>query len=368
MPQKASGPPPVPPIIPAEHPQNITLLLPLHGNLASESQAIYNGFLAAYYYDKQQTQHEINIKVTDVSSGNLQELYAQTVAERPSIIVGPLTKSAVAELANNNITIPTIALNTLDNYQSKITPNFYQFGLAPQDEAQQAAAKILADQHHDALVIMPNNSWGQSIATEFARHYESNGGKVVAKISYTAQDNFDQVVKNALDIVRNKITDPTHKTTKVKWNISYRTDIDAIFLIAQPTAARQIMPLLKYYANALPVYAISAIYNGNPDPILDQDLNGIIFCEMPWISKDPALLTPTLQSIRSQIMTLWPDFANYIKFYALGIDAYFIATTLKQLLTSSQFTIDGATGRLHLDQYNHIYRALEWVQVQRGAP
>ena len=67
-------------------------------------------------------------------------------------------------------------------------------------------------------------------------------------------------------------------------------------------------------------------------------------------------------------MTLWPDFANYSKFYALGIDAYFLATSLNKLIANRQTTIDGATGMLHLDNYNHIYRTLDWTQIQQGTP
>lgn len=354
--------------IPAPNPQNITLLLPLRGELANESQAIYNGFLAAYDYDKQLNQTQINIKVTDISSGNIQEIYQQTAAENPAIIIGPLTKPTVAALADNPITIPTITLNTLDNYQTKIVPNLYQFGLAPQDEAQQVADKIWLDQHARVAIIAPANNWGQTITQAFRLQYIRKSGQIIVRIEYTNQDDFDQVVKTVLDIVRTKITDPTHKTTKIKWETAYRQDVDAIFLIAQPTIARQIMPLLKFYAADIPVYTISSVYSGNPDQVLDQDLNGIFFCDMPWVIKNSVSLSPQLQAIRNQIITLWPDFANYTKFYALGIDAYLLATSLHKLIANPQTTIDGATGTLQLDRYNHIYRTLDWARMQQGSP
>ena len=44
---------------------------------------------------------------------------------------------AIAEMGS--LPVPTLALNTLDDYQSVSTYNFYQFGLSPRDEAVQAA-------------------------------------------------------------------------------------------------------------------------------------------------------------------------------------------------------------------------------------
>lgn len=355
--------------IPSAEPKNITLLLPSSGALAHESQAIYNGFLTAYYYDKQQTGHELNIRVTDVTTGNIQDIYQQTLNENPDIIVGPLTKPSIEALTTATISIPTIALNTLDNYQTQIIPNLYQFGLATQDETIQVADKILENQRLHTAIMLPDNSWGKTIANNFQHQYTIKGGTISSTIGYSNQTDFNQAVQQLLNIVKQRVPDPKHPhSSKTKTQISHREDVDAIFLIAQPEIARQIVPLLKFYANDIPIYAISTIYNGNPNPMLDQDLNSAFFCDMPWIIKNPTLLSPQLQAIREQIMTLWPDFANYAKFYALGIDAYFLATSLNKLTANPQATIDGATGILHLDSYNHVYRTLDWTQVQQGVP
>jgi len=363
----STTPPPIINIPAPSVPKNITLLLPLHGELANQSQAIYNGFLAAYYYDKQQTQHDINIKVVDTGN-DIQDAYQKVVSENPDLIIGPLTKAEVTTVSTNLITIPTIALNTLDNYQTKIIPNLYQFGLASQDEAKQVAAKIIANQQPRTIIITPANSWGENISSYFQQEYLKKGGSITTAANYTAQDNIDQVISNALNIVRNRIHDSSHKTSKVKLEITHRTDVDAIFLVAQPAMARQFMPLLKFYAPTLPVYTISAVYNGNPAPALDQDLNGLFFCDMPWVIKDPMSLSLQLQTIRSQIVSSWPDFMNYTKFYALGIDAYFIAASLNKLIANPDITLVGATGILQLDHYNHIYRTLNWAQMQQGEP
>ena len=57
-----------------------------------------------------------------------------------------------------------------------------------------------------------------------------------------------------------------------------------MFLAATPQQARQIKPTLAFqYAGDLPVYATSHLYTGTNNPTQDQDLNGIRFCETPWL-------------------------------------------------------------------------------------
>ncbi|WP_280522018.1 penicillin-binding protein activator [Candidatus Coxiella mudrowiae] len=61
-----------------------------------------------------------------------------------------------------------------------------------------------------------------------------------------------------------------------------REDFDTIFLVANSRQERQIIPLLRfYYADDVSIYATSAIYS--PSVIIDYDLDGMIFDDMPWV-------------------------------------------------------------------------------------
>jgi outer membrane PBP1 activator LpoA protein len=87
---------------------------------------------------------------------------------------------------------------------------------------------------------------------------------------------------------------------------------------------------------------------------------------MPWVIQNIGSLNTNLQAIYKQIMetVLWANsFANYKKFYALGVDAYNLAMELNAL---SQGGIEGASGTLHLDKFNHIYRELQWAEMKNG--
>lgn len=350
---------------------NVVLMLPLKGELASNSQAIRNGFLAAYHQARK-NHPEINIKVIDTADSDLYALYHQVVEGGADIVVGPLTKKEVEIIKNiNQLPVPTIALNTLDDYSNNFAPNLYQFGLLPQDEATQVAKKMVEERHDMAAIIVPATAWGDKIATTFRDKYVADGGKVIAVLHYDARANLADQVCRLLAQDANKLCVPQKRRERGQYVSSAtarRQDINTIFLVAMPNEARQIVPLLKfYYAGDLPIYSISAIFSGRSNPNLDQDIDGVYFCDMPWVLHDPNFLNDDLQAAYRKSMALWADsFAANIKLYALGVDAYNLAVRLNEFLNSPYSGIAGASGTLYLDNFNHVYRELQWAQVRDG--
>ena len=74
---------------------------------------------------------------------------------------------------------------------------------------------------------------------------------------------------------------------QVKFNARRRHDVDAIFLSGYPQSTRLLNPQLRFYrASRIPVYATPHIYSGRPNPAQDIDLNGISFCDIPWLYED----------------------------------------------------------------------------------
>lgn len=334
--------------------KNVALLLPLQGNAGESGQAIRNGFLAAYYYAKQNNQAGApEVKVVDTSGGNIVALYQQAVANGADFVVGPLTKTDVQALANQGgLAVPTLALNTLPSQRNVI--NLYQFGLSPQDEAEQAAIKARQDGHSRALVIAPAGNWGTDAAQAFEQKWQAQGGTVVQRFAYPPKADFAGLIRNALGIEQH--------TKKASLDAKPRQDIDMIFMVAFPADGRQIKPMLTFYnASNIPVYSTSLVYNGIPAPQYDNDLNGVMFDDMPWIV-GPDI--PAWADIRNNAQNLWASSYNRSpRLYALGVDAYHLTYVFNQLSSG----VVGATGKLTL-RNQRIYRQLEWATMQDGTP
>tara|TARA_B100001093_G_C26857287_1_gene1028048 strand:- start:5506 stop:7188 length:1683 start_codon:yes stop_codon:yes gene_type:complete len=356
----------------ASTPQHIALLLPLTGEYAGNAQAIRNGFFTAYYYAKQHTTNTPSIRLIDTTSTPISTAYREAVKSGADFIVGPLTKTNLANLTESQrISVPTLALNTLAN--SRRIDNLYQFGLSPLDETNQLAKKAQQTQHHRALIIAPNDSWGQNIATQLSKQWRQQQGVVVDRLNYTTRNKLSQELKQLLRIQdsysRGYAIRSILGTKDVRIISRRRQDFDSIFLIAQPNMARQIQPLLQFYfAGDIPIYALSQLYDGSPNPTKDRDLNSIVFCDMPWVL-EPQKMHPTyLNTLQKQSQNVWPkSYQKYSKLYALGTDAYRLSQSLNTMQLLPEFGIRAATGTLYLDD-NHIYRQLMWAQFNQGKP
>lgn len=350
-------------------PLRVALLLPNSGALAQSGDAIRNGFMAAYYESNKQYAPQ-SVQVYNTAQNNVTLLYKQAVANGSNLIIGPLTKEDVVAIKQmGNLAVPTIALNytATTNHPNK---NLYEYALSPQDEARQAAQKARRDGYSHAVIIAPAGDWGEGIADQYIRNWEATGATIIEKLLYTNKTNLDDSIKNLLRVDKsdsrkqalNKILGEHVSTTPQR-----RTDIDVIFLAASPSTARQIIPLLRfYYAGDIPVYSTSMIYSGKPNPLQDKDLNGVLFCEMPWLVEDSS----TIAKEHKQMQTLLPNAqAQTIRLYAFGMDAYQLAVKLYHTGSIANTSIDGVTGQLYLaEPQQRIYRRLKWAQFRNGVP
>ncbi len=350
-------------------PKQIALLLPLTGPLSQQGNAIRNGFFAAYY----SANSKPNITVYDTNQKDILAVYQQAVQNGANFVVGPLTKENVSTLASsNNLTVPTLALNTIDNNNTRIN-NLFQFGLIPTDEAVQAAVKAWNDGHNRVLMITPKGAYGDRVAESFAKEWQLLGGKVVGELSYTSRKNFNTEIQTLLNIDDSEQNARTIQQL-VHQNIRFlprrRKDFDAIFVAGLPNQAREILPLLNfYYAGDIATYATSSVYAGNPNPNVDHDLNGVIFDDIPWVLETNGGLPPSMANTRSHIENLWPNsYQRNVRLYALGSDAYNLIPQLGKLILLPQLGVYGATGMLYLLPNQHIYRKLLWAQMRDGSP
>lgn len=350
--------------------KQIALLLPLHGELTELAQAVQDGFMAAYYQMQLTNPSNVNLRIYDTSQDiPIAKTYRQAIDDGADFVVGPLDKKQTQAIAKSRIiSVPTLALNYPS--KSKQIENLYHFGLSPLDEAVQITEKAWHDGYRKAIVIMPESEWGQALGQTFTQNWQQRGGEVVGKLAYAQSQDLHHAVKSLLNLdkseARERQLQQIIKQT-LKFTPRRREDADFIFLIAFPSTARQIHPLLKYYyAGELPIYAPSIIYSGKPDPIKDSDLNGVIFSEIPWILTHIDKHTKSKTSIKNNNINTY-SINYYTRLYALGYDAYTLVNQMNQLVLFPRLSVAGQTGTLYLNR-GQINRELQWAQFKDGTP
>lgn len=331
-------------------PKQIALLLPLSGPLAGPGGAIRDGFMAAA------SNSSTTIRQYDTAVGDVAALYQQALSEGADYVVGPLSKTDVAVVATMEHPVPTLLLNDIDVTNST---NAYRFGLSPSNEARQVAVKAEKKGYKRALIIAPAGQWGDEIVAAFTAQWQSSGGVIVDKLAYGNNDNLNVAVRDLLHVSDSQAREKRLKDIlgqKIQMIPRRRQDFDMIFLLAYPSKARQIMPLLRYYfAGDVPVYATSTVYAGSPNIMRDKDLDGIIFSDMPWVFA------------HQMANKNWPEQLNsYSRLYALGMDSYTLSTQLNQLLLFPAMGIDDKSGVLYLNRAQQIARIPAWGQFKGG--
>ncbi len=348
---------------------HLAVLLPQSGALAEAAAALRDGFMAAYYQLPLEKRPQLRFYDSS-NAADTWPLYRQAVDAGADMVIGPLNKDAVSQLARaGELEIPVLALNQIPP-QIGQPENLFQFGLSPEDEARQAAERAWQDGLSQALVIIPEGSWGERVLNSFRERWETLGGTLLEHQTYDAKgQDFSQPVLTLLDIDESK---QRHREMQrvliqnVKYEPRRRQDADFVFFAAKIEIARQIRPLLQFYHAAdLPVYATSHIYTGNPDAKKDRDLEGVKFPDIPWL----LVSEKTSRLSQDALAAVFPNAKRaYQRLYAMGIDSFNLLPHLERLKVSPWETLDGQTGNLYLDEINQVHRRLVWAQIRKGLP
>ena len=347
----------------AERPDKIALLLPLS---TSAGIIIRDAFMSAYLNVQSFGGKVPEIRFYDTSTtDDIVALHRQARIDGAGMIIGPLLRQQVAQLQQvRNLGVPTLALNNIDGARPA-SNQLYQFALSPESEARQIAVKAWNDGHRFAAILSPlnaSNDLYQRKRDSFVQQWTSLGGQVVAQEFF--DNNYTQSISNLLDLSdsesrKDRLSNLINAT--VKFSQRRRQDVDFIFLIAEPLAARQIKPSLGYlYSGDIPVYATQDIYSGLSRPLEDVDLNGIIFGDSPWLLSQDDELRATAQMLFPQ------SSAQNLRLQAFGIDAFRLYPRIRQLESGASNAFSGATGVLSLDPDNRIIRQLDWARMDQG--
>ncbi|HCS64434.1 MAG TPA: penicillin-binding protein activator [Cellvibrio sp.] len=346
-----------------QQPQQVALLLPMQGKLAEAGEAVRDGFFAAYFEALANGRHTPEVRQYD-SSGDALAAYQQAIADGADLVIGPIDKEKVTEISlMPSLEVPVLSLNYPDTPPAEPLKGFYQFGLAVEDEARQVARQAFLEGHRQAMVIIPSQEWSERSARAFTDEWEKLGGAVVNRTQFQTGANYSGLVKDAMLIEQSQIrTREMQELLGIPLQSSprSRSDVDMIFLIADPAQARQIKPTFAFhYAGRIPVYSTSQVYSGQPNPKADRDLNGIRFNTMPW-------LFDTTSREKQAVAQYTTSAAVYGRLHALGADAFRLYARLPQLEQVPDMRIYGATGALHMLSDRRIEREQIWVRFRNG--
>lgn len=258
--------------------------------------------------------------------------YSQALAAGARLVVGPLTRNGVTELAASQlVAVPTLALNVPDR-AVPLPPNFYMLSLHVEAEARQVAQLAFKEGRLNAFTINGETPLLRRIHQAFVEEFTRLGGRHVAAYAFTPDPAGLARLKQAVGL----------------------GVADMVFLALDFPRAR----LARPYLDPLPLYATSQVHPGNAGPLAGFDLANVSFLDIPWLLQPdhPAVMVYPRQDFRNAL--------DLERLYALGIDAFRIAQAL--LEGKGQIELDGVTGRLTLGRDQQFLRELTSARFADG--
>lgn len=348
-------------------PRRIAVLLPDEGNLAAAGAALRDGLISAYLERPGDT--TLNFFPAGEDPVAALMAYSRAAELGYDWVIGPLDRQAVNMIAElENPPIPVLLLNEPGS-EAAIAGSrgnaVYSLSLSQQEEARAVARKMLDGGLTRVLALVADNAWGDRTLEAFSREFLAGEGEITAtgRFGRNPADHADflTVILRIEDSRQRKDSLQADLRTPLQFEPTRRDDFDAIFLAADPVLGRQLKPQLRFYdAGGKPMYAMSRIFSGQPDPAADQDLNGVLFATTTWSLIGPEIPTAQgLESVRG---------GTFGHLHQLGGDAWNILPWLEMLAADPDLVFPGEVGGLTLGNNGQIKREPVWAEFVRGRP
>ena len=342
----------------------IALLLPMTGKYSKIGKAILNGIEIELKDTSKYIKPELSIIDTGDENTDLKKIYSEMLSNDFDYAIGPLRKNFIEKISKYSAKeLPILTLNYSNNLK-KYSKKVYQFGLLPEDEAICIAEKAVIDGNVNASVLYPDNTWGKRIAESFALRFQELGGEVTNLLKYNRENTkINNSIKNLLNIeesTKRKNHMQNILKTKLQFKPHIANNLDMIFSVGKSQDMRIIKPQFNFnYAEDIPFYSTSHIYNGVYNKEINQDLNDIKFCDIPWLYNTNNMLEK--KYLRESV-----DKRDLLRFVAIGMDSIKIIYNINTLKLNKHKYLLGNTGFLRLDEFNKIRRNLTIVKFKNG--
>ena len=311
---------------------HVALILPTGSPaLGTLADTVRQGFAAAAEAAGRESPPVIATAV-DNEGAALVEACRNAQAAGALLVVGGLTRDGAAAVAASGCSrVPTLVLNE-PPAGTHVPANVFSISLSLENEARQAALLAVAEGRHTAVVIHSPSPLSRRVQEAFEREWTRAAGEVRGRLLFggSAED---------APAVRDKLTG---------------VNADMVFLALDPPEARAVRP---YVSGMLPVYATSMSINPRAEAIVNVDLQGVRYVEMPWFIQPDHPAVMIYPAPRAGFSV------EHERLYAFGIDALRVGL---QLLKGDRATpLDGVTGRITLEG-NQFSRAMSPAEVDGG--
>jgi len=312
---------------------HIALILPMTSPaLGKLADAVRQGFMAAAEAGGKDAT-PVNVTGIENEGPALLEACRNAQAAGAVIVVAALTRDAANLLARSDCPRqPVLALNDPQVEAKEIPVNLYTFSLSLEGEARQVALLAVADGGHSAVIVTSGSPLARRVQEAFEREWTRAAGQIAGRLTFTGTAEDAPLVRDRMASVR----------------------ADMVFMALDPPEARMVRP---YISGTLPLYSTSMSVNPRAEAIVNLDLQGMRYVEMPWFVQPdhPAVMVypvPRAMSVEEE------------RLYAFGIDAYRISQQL--LRGDKRAPLDGVTGKLSLEPPTHFARTLTPAEVDGG--
>jgi outer membrane PBP1 activator LpoA protein len=353
----AGSPPPAAQTPPEAH---VAALLPLSGRNAAAGTQLRDGLLSAYYATPATARTPL--RFYDTGAISVAEALQNATSAGAQFVIGPLARDEVVAAAAFQARIPILSLNFLPAEQSAPDSTFYQFALSPEDEARAVARRALSEGRRRAITFVPAGEWGARVLKAFQDELEAGGGRVLATETVSGRDA-TSAIQTALRLDDSRAR---HRRLQAVLDLPLafqprrRSDVDFLFTPGQAAMLRQLRPQLQFNAAGdIPTYTTSEAWDGRSG----NDLDGIMFPDMPWMIATDA---PAAAALRSATSSAFGDARGRGRLYAFGHDAWLLQQALRERGTSTKtpgITVDGASGSLSIDAERRVQRSLRWAEL-----
>lgn len=342
--------------------KQVAVLLPLQGKLAKPAKAVLDGIIASHYNSPLST--SLQLRFYDTGHGQpVSMTYQQALDDGADFVIGPLAKNNLEALSQlNNLDIPTLALNSLENKQNPTPEKLFQFGLSPESAARMVAEKARKDGHYYAAVMTPDSAWGKRMNKAFSSHWQKLGGAIAERIDYQSQSHdFSDVIKAMFNIDQSESRKKEVSRTigqKLEFTPRRRQDIDMLFMAALPRQAKQIpLQIIYHHGETIPIYSTAHIVANYHNARQNIDMDGVNFTDMPFLLGSTDNTTSQQNTYQSTL---------YQRLFAMGVDSYQLAPFVNYLYKNPSESFNGDTGQITINNDGHIIRTLPWATFEQG--